>query len=144
MFFQNRKKRFVYQDDHISPEYIFHKQYPINCLLNLSKAFKKAVDQINKLLCWYGNFVSDTILDSYEAFRLRDILLFPLNFKMLSGTMELISFNDYVPHHSYPTQYSWLILQNLLNINLQFTTKYTIYNIPLLNHVSLPVAFTVG
>ena len=57
-----KKLRFVYhQDDHMSLEYIFHNQYPINCLFK-SQAFKKAVDQINKLLHCYGNLVPHTIL----------------------------------------------------------------------------------
>ena len=54
--------KFVYQDDHISPEFIFHNQYHINCLFNLSKAFEKALDQINKLLHCSGNLVPYTIL----------------------------------------------------------------------------------
>ena len=50
VFPKYKKMRFVCQDDHMSPEYIFHNQYLINCLFK-SKFFKKAVDQINKLLC---------------------------------------------------------------------------------------------
>ena len=32
MFFQKKKKwGLIYQDDRMSPEYIFHNQYPTNC-----------------------------------------------------------------------------------------------------------------
>ena len=79
--------KFVYQDDHTSPEYIFHNQYPINCLLNLSKVFKNAISQINKLLGCYGIVFFARFYASHETFRLPAIPSFCLNCKKLGRAM---------------------------------------------------------
>ena len=55
-FSKTENMRFVYQHDHMSPEYIFQNQYVINCLFK-SKAFKNAVDHMNELLRCYCKLV---------------------------------------------------------------------------------------
>ena len=37
--FSKEEKKFVYQDGHMSPEYIFHNQYPINCPFKCISSF---------------------------------------------------------------------------------------------------------